>query len=401
MSPMSKKHHRRSRSRPDPVYSVPVADIETFFTEQDRADKRRVMDLEAEGDLVGALRALRRTARVVGNAHERHLAEMVRFGDEAPGWLWGRSVLGAAYRWALASEDPRVAEAVLAVYVATYREQKPFDRHAGTALAASDGLVQDIVVFDLGVLDDYLDVRAGAVVLERAACARSWGSGAPTVGRLGGLAGDRVMFADEVSGGEVPVIHTGEAMGTCRDEWVLGRVVPAGSDGTVFASRPIVVGELAGRRLARTLRRNGGWQERLEDLFVAITAGALPPRPGWLAASTSLASGGSLHDDVAWRDLDDSTPAPRTQELMAEGLSRATADHLCVLELALEIASREIAGSVEMVAQHAGIALTWPEVRREAARRYADPAHCAAWARLAACLPAHARGPFESLAGAC
>jgi hypothetical protein len=83
---------------------------------------------------------------------------------------------------------------------------------------------------------------------------------------------------------------------------------------------------------------------------------------------------------------------------MAEGLSRQDAEHLCVLEMALDTAQREVSGAVEILAQHAAVALMWPEVRREAAARLAGSENRAAWRRLAGCLPSHERGPFDDLA---
>jgi hypothetical protein len=200
------------------------------------------------------------------------------------------------------------------------------------------------VTFDLRVLNDYLEVRAGPKLLEQACCAGEWASTSPSVFRLGAVCGDRLVVHDEVTGEQLEVLHTGEAMGTARDEWVLGRVVTAGG--------------------------------------------------------AALTHGGSLRDDDVWREATVIPPAPRTAELMAEGMSRQTADHLCVLELALEVARGDQPGSVEMVAQHATIALMWPEVRDQAARRYIGTEQRDAWLRLAGYLPAHARGPFRALAAA-
>lgn len=377
---------------------MPLEELEDAFTEEDRAGIARVMELEDAGDLSAALSALRRQKRVLGAGQERHLAEMVRLGDAAPSWAWGRWALGAAYRWALRSEDPRCGQAVLAVFEATYLDEPTYSRSLGTTMAAGDALVEDIALFDLGIFDDYLDLRAGELVLERARCARTWGVSGPSVFQLGGLRGDRLLVVDRVGDRELEVVHTGEAMGTAKDEWMFGRVVSAGTDGLVFASRPVTVGPEAGLLLRRTLRTGGSWLARLGDLHSAISSGGLDVRPGWLATAASLTFGSSLRDDLAWQHTADQAPAPRTSELMAEGLPRQTADHLCVLELALDIAAQDIPGSVEMVAQHAGIALMWPEVRQQAARRYAGSEHQAAWRRLAACMPTHARGHFDELA---
>ncbi len=136
----------------------------------------------------------------------------------------------------------------------------------------------------------------------------------------------------------------------------------------------------------------------LEDETISYDLGTLIAAADALVADLVAFDVGSLRDDASWRDADDLPPAPRTRELMAEGMSRLTADHLCVLELALEVARREVPGSVEMVAQHAAIALMWPEVRQLAARRYAGPDQRTAWSRLGACVPPHAREPFDALA---
>lgn len=379
--------------------AVPLGELEDFFTAEDRAHFRKVMDLEAAGDLVGALRLLRAGTRVRGSGHERHLAEMVRLGNSAPPWAWARWTAGAAYRWALVNADPRTDLAVLQVFASTYLDVETFDRELGTSIAACDELASDLVTFDLGVLQDYLDVQAGPRLLAHAVGVGEWGAASPSVFRLGGLTGDRFVVHDEVSDKQLDVLHTGEALGTSKDEWVLGRIVPDGAGGQVFASRPVTVGERAGRLLRRTIRSGGDWQARLAALHAAISDGGLETRPGWRAGASALTFGGSLRDGDAWQDLPSHPPAPRIQELMDEGMSQQTADHLGVLELALEIVRMDMPGTVEMVAQHAAIALMWPEVREQAARRYVAPEHRAAWLQLGSCLPPHARGPFEALAG--
>jgi hypothetical protein len=380
---------------------VPLAALEDVFTTEDKAHFRKVMDLEAAGDLVGALRLLRRGTRVRGAGHERHLTEMVRLGDSAPAWAWSRLTVGAAYRWALVNADPRTDLAVIEVYAATYLDVRKLDKTLGTSIAACDALASDLVVFDLGVLQDYLDVCAGRRLLEAAAGLGEWVESTPSVYRLGGLSGDRLVIEDEVSGAQPEVLHTGEAMGTARDEWVLGRVVPDGAGGRVFASRPVIVGERAGRLLRHTIRSGGGWRARLEALHTAIKAGELETRPGWRAGAFGLTFSGSLRDNDTWHRVGPLPPAPRIQELMDEGMSQQTAEHLGVLEYALEIVRLDVPGTVEMVAQHAAIALKWPEVREQALRRYAAPEHRAAWLQLGSCLPPQARAPFDALAAAC
>ena len=278
------------------------------------------------------------------------------------------------------------------------RAVETYSTELGTSIAACDALASDLVPFDFGVLNDYLGACAGPRLLEHAVGVGDWGSASPSVFRLGNARGDRLVVHDEVSGEELEVLHTGEAMGTATNEWVLGRLVPDGEGGLVFASRPVTVGASAGRLLRHRIRAGGDWRARLGALHAAISAGELEPRPGWLAGAAALTHGGSLRDDGAWQATAEMPPAPRTRELMAEGMSRQTADHLSVLELALEVARGDLPGSVEMVAQHAAIALMWPEVREQAARRYVAPDQRAAWLQLGGCLPPHARGPFEALA---
>jgi hypothetical protein len=398
---MSNRRRRRAvRERPSGPHTVslPISDFEKFLTDEDREQMRRVMELEAAGDLAAALQLLRRQPRVVGAGHERHLAEMVRLGDSAPPWAWSRWIVGAAYRWALTSADPRTDRAVLEVFAATYLDDETYSYDLGTMIAATDALVADLVAFDLGVLQDYLDVQAGPALLDRADCVQEWGSRLPSVFRLAEARGDRLVVHDQVSAQQREVVHTGEALGTSIGEWVLGRIVPAGGDETVFASRPVTIGQYAGQLLRQSMGEDGDWRARLGCLHEAIRVGELAARPGWQADSTALTHGGSLRDDAAWRGAGDEPPAALVRALMAEGMSRQTADHLCVLELALETARRDLPGAVEMVAQHAAIALMWPEVRQQAARRYAGPNQRTAWRRLGACLPPHARQPFDALA---
>jgi hypothetical protein len=400
---MSNRRRRRPVQPRDSVISMPFADLDDFLTDRDKADMRHVTDLEAAGDVAGALTALRRAVRVVGSGQERHLVEMVRLGDDAPPWVWGRWLCGNSYRWALLEQDPRVSAAVLGVFAATYLEDEELGPRLGTAIAAMDALVQDAVVFDLGVLADYLDLRAGPLVLEAAPHARSWATAPVTVVQLGRLEEDRILVVDNVRQREVEVLHTGEALGTDRDEWFVGRLVASGvQPSLVFAERPIPIGERAGRLMVDALSAGGDWNARLALLYQSVSDGDLPCRPGWQAAASSLSSGSSLRDEAYWKrrvaEMDSCAPAPRQQELMAEGLPRQDAEHLCVLEMALDTAQRDVSGAVEVMAQHAAIALMWPEVRRQAAVRLAGAENSAAWRRLAGCLPPHERGPFDDLA---
>lgn len=376
---MSNRRRRWPVQPRDSVISMPLAEFDDFLTDRDKADMHHVMDLEAAGDVAGALAALRCAVRVVGSGQERHLAEMVRLGDDAPPWVWGRWLCGTSYRWALVEQDPRVSAAVLGVFAATYLDDEDFDIGLGTAIAATDALVEDTVVFDLGVLADYLDVRAGPKVREAAPQAGSWAQAPATVVQLGRLKEDRILVIDKVRQREVEVLHTGEVLGTDRDEWFVGRLVASGvQPSLVFAQRPIPIGERAGRLMVDALTAGGDWRARLASLYPAVSDGDLPCRPGWRAAAAGLSE----------------------QELMAQGLLRQDAEHLCVLEMALDTAQREVAGVVEVMAHHAAIALMWPGVRREAAARLAGDENRAAWRRLAGCLPAHERGPFEDLANA-
>jgi hypothetical protein len=402
---MSNRRRRQPRKPRESFIAVQFEDLDDFVTDRDVADTRHVADLEAAGDLAGALQAFRGAMRVVGSGQERDLVEMVRLGDDAPPWVWGRWLCGAAYRWALLERDPRVTAAVLDVYATTYLEDYEFSISLGQAIAAMDALVSDIVVFDLGVLADYLDVRAGPVVLGAAPVARSWATAPATVVQLGRLKDDHLLVTDHVLQREVEVLHTGEALGTDRDEWFVGRLVDTGGQPSlIFAERPVPIGKQAGRRMVDVLSAGGDWHARLAALHPSVRDGDLPSRPGWQAAAQGLSSGSSLREEALWKrrfeEMDTETPAPRQRELMAEGLSREDAEHVCVLEMALDTVQRDVSGGVEIMAQLAAVALMWPEVRREAAARLAGDENRAAWRRLAGCLPPHARGPFDDLANA-
>jgi hypothetical protein len=402
---MSNRRRRQRLKSRESFIVVPLEDLDDFVTDRDLADMRHVADLEAAGDLGGALQALRRAVRVVGSRQERDLVEMVQLGDDAPPWVWGRWLCEAAYRWALLERDPRVTAAVLGVFATTYLEDQEISVCLGQAIAAMDALASDIVVFDLGVLADYLNVRAGPVVLGAAPVARSWATAPATVVQLGRLKDDQLLVTDHVLQREVQVLHTGEALETDRDEWFVGRLVDTGGQPSlVFAERPVAIGEQAGRRMVDVLSAGGDWHTRLAALHPSVRDGDLPCRPGWQAGAQGLSSGSSLREEAFWRrrfeDIDTETPAPRQRELMADGLSRQDAEHVCVLEMALDTVQRGVSGAVEVMAQHAAVALLWPEVRRVAAARLAGDENRAAWRRLAGCLPPHARGPFDDLANA-
>jgi hypothetical protein len=309
----------------------------------------------------------------------------------------------AAYRWAWFEQDLRVSAAVQEVFAATYLDGEDFNLSIAAEVAAGDALVHDAVVFDLGLLNDYLDVRAGPAVLQACPRIASWAKAPTIVVQWGGLRGDRLIVNDHVRQREIEVLHTGEALGTDRDDWHVGRIVDSCVQPSfVFAERPVAVGERAGRRLIDVLSAGGDWRARLAALFPIIRDGDLSSQPGWLAAAADLSSGSSIREEAFWlresAAMDARAPAPRQQELMADGLSRQDAECFCVLEMALDTVLQDLPEVVEIMAQHAAIALARPQVRRAARARLTRPENTDAWQRLANCLPAHARGPFDDLA---
>lgn len=74
----------------------------------------------------------------------------------------------------------------------------------------------------------------------------------------------------------------------------------------------------------------------------------------------------------------------RVQELMAEGWSRQDADHLCVIELALDVVPTLSPPGRRVLAGHVTTALSWAPVRLATPTLYGSEAHAEAWRALSA-----------------
>ena len=69
---------------------------------------------------------------------------------------------------------------------------------------------------------------------------------------------------------------------------------------------------------------------------------------------------------------------------MAEGWSRQDAEHLCVLEMAMDVAAwLDDEGGLAVLAHHAGIALQWDEVFDGAEELFTSSDQRLLWAKLA------------------
>jgi hypothetical protein len=131
----------------------------------------------------------------------------------------------------LLAQDPRTDTAVRFVLATLYPESveragedEDECRFLGTRLAAGDDTVQDIALFELGGLADYLREVAEPGLLSRADRIHAWAEAAVGVYRVEGLQGCRRVLRDLVTGDRVEVLNLGSENAGLGDA-LIGRVV--------------------------------------------------------------------------------------------------------------------------------------------------------------------------------
>jgi hypothetical protein len=98
----------------------------------------------ARGDAARALEHYLSAGCVAGLPTEHHLRELVGLGDEAPGWMYSRWIVGQAYRWMMLRGDIQLTGSVLDTLDALYPEVAVDElsarelRELGTRVAAAD-----------------------------------------------------------------------------------------------------------------------------------------------------------------------------------------------------------------------------------------------------------------------
>lgn len=135
-----------------------------------------------------------------------------------------------------------------------------------TGLAASDWVCEQLALYEMGGLADFIDVRAGEDLLARSDRLDEWHPAAMRGFTIDDFQDDRLLVT-ELGGGEVQeVLNIGTLSDRDRGAPVLGRVVPIStSPGLMFDVRPVDV-DLETAREASQRAEDGhdlGWLDAI------------------------------------------------------------------------------------------------------------------------------------------
>lgn len=213
--------------------------------------------------------------------------------DEMPPWLWAR---WAAYQCTRAEEPThevwlRVRSAMQYVVDHFYGERLAEAFETGrdympvvANVIGRSWLYRQVCTYELGGLSGFLDHLAAGDLRDHSGLARSW-----VAARMGGYRldqdADGLVAEDLATGEPQELLDIGAGVGPGvagtivpatdpTPRWVIGRVVPSGTDpGWMFDTRPIAVDERTAREVAAST--GTGW---MDVVRAAIRAGRLDLR---------------------------------------------------------------------------------------------------------------------------
>ncbi len=404
---------RRNAHRKRPAYTsgpgLEEVPLRTLLAEPPDTDTveclRRGLEAGARGDAEDALKHELSGAYILQNPCRFMLHDLIEQGADAPPWAYSRWCADLAYRSMLMAEDPRADEAVRFVMATlhTYAVQRvaddPIDfRVLGASVAASDHVAQDIALYALGGLRDYLEHRAGPGLLMRCDRIREWVDSDIGAYELVQITGCRLVLRSFADGGQVEALNIGAAS-QAGDEAFVGRLVPITAEpGLMFATRPMTVDRVTAQAVAASRGNDDplAWVWALSD---AVGSGRATE--GFHHTETTLyTSDLPLPDLVFDRNgvlQTEESEAGRIVELRAKGYPFLVANAVGVLEVGL-IAAQVSDRSAAVVAPHVAAALATPGAYAAAARECVGPGTARAWRILAAAAPDHVADRLNALA---
>lgn len=328
---------------------------------------------------------------IIQSLHRFVMQDLVNHGDAAPAWAYSRWCLDLAYRSMLLAQDPRTDAAVRYVLATLYpdsveraAEDEDEWRFLGTRLAASDDAVQDIALFEMGGLADYLREVAEPGLLSRTDRIDEWAQASVGVYRLEALQGCRRVLCDLVTGDRVEVLNNGSSMAGLQDA-LIGRVVPITDEpGLMFAHHPMCVDEQTAETVA-TAVRSGEPLAWLAGLADAMVEGGLAE--GFHDVPITPFTSDLPVPEVSRHD-EQPSGAGRIVELRAKGHSAEVANALGVLEVAL-IAAGISDQAAAVVSPHVAAAFATPGAFATAQVECTGPDTADAWRVLAGVVPDH------------
>jgi hypothetical protein len=352
---------------------------------------RRSLAAGARGDARACLTHELSGTVLVESLHRFAMQDLVDQGDLAPAWAYSRWCLDLAYRSMLMACDPRTDEAVRLVMCTLHpqsaaRAGSDADelRFLGTLLASSDHVVEDIALFELGGLSDYLTQVAEPGLLTRTDRIGEWHDAALGAYAREGFQGCRSVLRDLVTGERVEVLNLGSSLDG-RGDALLGRLVPISAEpGLMFATHPMCVDDATAAMVADALRSD----EPLGWLFALATAMDLHALPEGFHHTPITPFTSDLPIPEVTQHPEAPSEAARMVELRAKGHCAEVAEAVGVLEVGL-IAAKVSDQAAAVVAPHVAAALAVPEVYAAAQVECTSPETAPGWRILAGVVPDH------------
>jgi hypothetical protein len=297
----------------------------------------RAVRAEARGDAATALELLSDGDVDDDHLHRQDLSTLALVGDYAPRWLIARWLTRQALRWLRLTRDERYERSLYLSLQATYWSRADLtvaDLPPAYARAlADDWVTREIALYGYQALDDFLDRVADKQLVDRAGSVRSWARVPLRAYRLGRTDGDCFTATEVATGLEYDVIDLSDGSVDPAGAYVLGRLVPAGGDLSLFECLPLPLDAQTAVDIATARPAHRGdplpWAPLLTR---AIDQGRLPRMPG--ACLRTL-----IFEDVALGEPPEETweppPDQRFVELAASGLDAELVGWVQVLEMVL------------------------------------------------------------------
>ena len=379
----------------------PARQMRELLTEADQRHMALCIDAEARGDVDAALNHYLASPHVAGAPQLHDLRILRALADDVPSWAWSRWICRQAHRWLLFEVDPRVRDAVIQTLATVYTDLDALSLddpdkmlEVGTALAVTNRVTAELMLYELGGLQDFLDCRAMAELLGRADAMRPWAASSIGGYRLVDVRDDTIELADLTGGSRVDVLNIGAATRLWCGATVIGRLVPISTaPGLMFTSRPLHVDEQTALEVARA-----EGLEWLTAVYDAVMAGRLPEGFG-VREPTSLMSD-VVPDPLTDDEVGDEELPGRVMDLVHAGLSLDVANAVATCEVALTVA--EVApDGLGACAPHAALCLLHDVVFEAALEHCTSPDREQPWRRLARSMAEPARSRCQRLADAC
>ncbi|WP_121253715.1 hypothetical protein [Nocardioides ferulae] len=349
---------------------------------------------ERAGDAETALAYHRGVPMFHRSAHSVVLRQLAGLADEMTPWVWAR---WAAYQ-CTRTEDPgteaaEIVRAALGCAVELFHQDDltaAYDAGGDPVrviarAAGEDWAFHQLCTYEFGGLAEFLDSFATARLEHECGLAQEWVGARMGGYRLESSGPAGLVVRDLADDRMVSLLDLGAHVHAGLDGWLIGRLVPSGTEPTLmFDTRPLPVNEQTARRCADD-GAPAAWVAALDDAF----------NEGRLDRSILFSEDRELVTDVPCLGLvERGTPRPalaQTMHQLAQGRDEVGRASLRILRAAGE-------GSLgELDAAYVAAAVVNPHAWGEA-ERLAMPGRAVTWRRWAELVPDPARGRLLRLA---